>query len=43
MFLGNFVIGSLQPAQQIRLVQAKNLKKLQIFCKKERLDKAAET
>ena len=43
MFLGNFLIGSLQPAQQIRLVQAKNLKKLQIFCKKERLDKSAET
>ncbi len=43
MFLGNFLIGSLQPAQQIGLVQAKNLKKLQIFCKKERLDKSAET
>ena len=42
MFLGNFLIGSLQPAQQIGLVQAKNLKKLQIFCKKERLDKSAE-
>lgn len=43
MFLGNFLIGSLQPAQQIGLIQAKNLKKLQIFCKKERLDKSAET
>lgn len=42
MFLGNFLIGSLQPAQQLGLVQAKNLKKLQIFCKKERLDKSAE-
>ena len=42
MFLGNFLIGSLHPVQQIGLVQAKNLKKLQIFCKKERLDKFAE-
>ena len=42
MFIGNFLIGSLKPAQQLELVQAKNLKKLQIFCKKERLDIVAE-
>ena len=37
MFIGNFLIGSLKPAQQIELVQAKILKKLQIFCKWNRL------
>lgn len=42
MFIGNFLIGSLKPAQQLGLVQAKKWKKLQIFCKKERLDIVAE-
>ena len=42
MFIGNFFIGSLKPAQQIELVQAKNLKKLQIFCRWNRLAIPAE-
>ena len=42
MFIGNFLIRSLKPAQQIELVQAKKLKKLQIFCKWNRLAIPAE-
>lgn len=42
MFIGKFLIGSLKPTQQIELVQAKNLKKLQIFCRWNRLAIPAE-
>ena len=40
MFFGNILIGSLNPAQQIELVQHKKLKKLQILCQKKRLYKS---
>lgn len=43
MFIGNILIGSLNFAQQVELIQHKKLKKLQIFCKRERLDVRAET